>query len=59
MQTLNLKIEADRRKTFKKWDVSFMDKNHLVAAGFYFTGWGDVVFCALCGVEVATGKRRH
>ena len=56
IQTLNLKSEADRRKTFKKWDVSFMDKNHLVAAGFYFTGWGDVVCCAFCGVGVGYWK---
>jgi len=34
-----------------------MDKNHLVPTGFYFTGWGDVVCCALFGVGVATGKR--
>jgi len=26
MQTLNLKSEADRRKTYKDWHVSFMDK---------------------------------
>ena len=37
--------------------MSFMDKNHLVPTGFYFTGWGDVVCCALFGVGVATGKR--
>ena len=29
MQTLNMKSEADRRKTYKDWHVSFMDKSHL------------------------------
>ena len=52
MQTLNMKSEADHRKTFEKWHVPFMDKTHLAAAGFYFTNWGDVVCCAFCGVEV-------
>ena len=51
MQALNMKSEADRRKTYKDWHVSFMDKNYLAAAGFYFTNCGDVVRCAFCGVE--------
>jgi hypothetical protein len=29
-----------------------MDKNRLVAAGFYYKGRGDKVRCAFCGVEV-------
>jgi hypothetical protein len=29
-----------------------MDKNRLAAAGFYYTGRGDIVRCAFCGVEV-------
>jgi len=49
---LNMKSEADRRRTYEKWQVSFMDKNHLSAAGFYFTNRNDVVRCAFCGVEV-------
>ena len=32
--------------------MPFMDKNQLVAAGFYYTNRGDVVRCAFCGVEV-------
>jgi len=52
MQKLNMKSEADRRKTYEGWPVSFMDKNQLSAAGFYFTNRGDVVRCAFCGVEV-------
>jgi len=52
MQKLNMKSEADRRKTYEKWPVPFMDKDHLSAAGFFFTNRGDVVRCAFCGVEV-------
>jgi len=52
MQTLNMKSEADRRKTYKDWHVSFMDKNHLAAAEFYYTNWSDIVCCAFCGLEV-------
>jgi hypothetical protein len=47
-----MKSQADRRKTYEEWHVPFMDKNHLAAAGFYFTNWGDVVRCAFCGVDV-------
>ena len=57
MQTLNMKSEADRRKTYKDWHVSFMDKNYLAAAGFYFTNCGDVVRCGFCGVEVGYWKK--
>jgi hypothetical protein len=52
VQKLNMKSEADRRKTYERWPVSFMDTNHLSAAGFYYTNQGDVVRCAFCGVEV-------
>jgi hypothetical protein len=52
MQHLNMKNEADRLKTFEKWTVPFMDKNHMVFAGFYFTNRSDVVRCAFCGVQV-------
>jgi hypothetical protein len=47
-----MKSEADRRRTYEKWPVPFMDKDDLSAAGFYFTKRGDVVRCAFCGVEV-------
>ena len=52
MPTLNMKSEADRRKTYKDWHVLFMDKNYLAAAGFYFTKCGDVVRCVFCGVDL-------
>ena len=52
LQQLNTKSEADRRQTFEKWPVAFIDKNHLTAAGFYYTKQSDVVFCAFCGAQV-------
>jgi len=47
-----MKSEANRRKTNKEWHVLFMDKNHLAAAGFYYTNWSDIFCCAFCGLEV-------
>jgi len=32
--------------------VTFIDKNHLVAAGFYFTNQSDIFRCAFRGVEI-------
>jgi hypothetical protein len=32
--------------------VAFNDKNHLIAAGFYFTNLRDIVRCAFCGVKL-------
>lgn len=49
---MNMKIEADRRRTYENWRVTFMDPNLLSAAGFYYTKIADVVRCAFCGVEV-------
>ena len=43
---LNMKSEADHRKTYEIWRVPFMDTNQLAATGFYFTSWSDVVRCA-------------
>jgi len=50
LQHLNLKTEADRRKTYETWRVPFMDANQLADAGFYSTNQSDVVLCAFCGV---------
>jgi hypothetical protein len=52
MQHLNMKSEADRRKTFEKWSVFFMNKNRMAAAGYYFTNRSDVICCAFCGAQV-------
>ena len=47
-----MKIEADRRLTFEKWPVAFMDKNHLAVPGFYYTDHSDVVHWAFCVAQV-------
>jgi len=51
---LNLKTEADRRKTYDKWPVPYINKNRLASAGFYYTGWSDIVQCAFCLVEIGS-----
>jgi E3 ubiquitin-protein ligase XIAP len=48
----NMKKEADRLRTYDSWPVSFMDKNYMAAAGFYFVGSEDRVRCPFCGVQV-------
>jgi hypothetical protein len=52
LKDLNMKSEANRRKTYETWQVPFMDINRLAAVGFYFTNCCDVVCFAFCGVEV-------
>jgi hypothetical protein len=47
---------TNRLKSYETWPLSFMDKNEMVAAGFYCTGIGDTVRCPFCGVEI--GYRR-
>jgi hypothetical protein len=44
--------EADRLKTFDNWPVSFISKNDMAAAGFYFLGREDWVRCPFCGVQI-------
>ena len=52
MQNFNMKSEADCRLTFEKWPVSFIDKNNVAEAGFYFTDHGGVVCCAFCVAQI-------
>ena len=52
LKYLNLKSEADRRKTYETCRVPFMDANQLAAAEFYFTNQSDIVRCVFCGVEI-------
>jgi hypothetical protein len=54
LHELNLKSEADRRKTFKTWCVPFIDATQLAAAGFYFPKWSDVVCSAFCEVQLGS-----
>ena len=55
----NVKSEAIRRKTFHNWPVKLIDKNHLAAAGFYYTNWKDVVCCTFCGVQLRQWKQEY
>jgi len=52
MQHLNVKSEADRRLTFEKWPVTFIDTNNVDEAGFYYTDHSDVVCCAFCVAQI-------
>ena len=52
----NVKSEVIRRQTFHNWSVQFIDKNHLAAAGFYYTDWKDIVCCAFCDVQLGQWK---
>jgi hypothetical protein len=38
--------------------LCFMNKNDMAAAGFYFTGIGDVVRCPFCGVQIGYWEPR-
>ena len=49
---INMKREADRRKIFEKWRVTFIDMNHIASAGFYSTKLVGVLCCAFCGVQL-------
>ena len=53
----NVKSEAISRQTFHNWPVQFIDKNHLAAAGFYYTDLKDVVCCAFCEVQLGQWKQ--
>jgi len=52
MQHLSMKNVADRRLTFEKWPVAFIDKNNLAEAGFYYTNHSDVGCCAFCVAQI-------
>jgi hypothetical protein len=45
-------MEGNRRKTFNDWPVTFISKNEMVAAGFYYVGKEDRVRCPFCEVQV-------
>jgi len=49
--------EADHCQTFENLTVAFTDKSHLTSAGFYYTNWGDVVLCEICGAELVYWQR--
>jgi hypothetical protein len=47
--------ETDRLKTFDKWPVSFISKDDMSSAGFYFLGIQDCVRCPFCVVQIGAG----
>lgn len=48
---VDLKLIDNRLDTFRKWPNTKLSPKVLADAGFYFTGYADVVRCAFCGVE--------
>lgn len=56
-----LNCEANRLKTFEKWDVSYkVSACRLANAGFFSTGNGDEVECFSCGLQIRdwTGEEK-
>jgi hypothetical protein len=49
-----MKTYAGRLKSYENWPSSFMDPEE--AAGFYYTGYGDLVRCPFCKVLVGYWK---
>lgn len=50
--TVDMRREEERMKTFNKWPVSFLSAEQLARNGFYYLGRGDEVRCAFCKVEI-------
>ena len=50
--TVDMRREDERIKTFEKWPVTFLPGDELARNGFYYLGRGDEVRCAFCKVEI-------
>nr|XP_021195650.2 baculoviral IAP repeat-containing protein 3 isoform X2 [Helicoverpa armigera]XP_021195651.2 baculoviral IAP repeat-containing protein 3 isoform X2 [Helicoverpa armigera] len=50
--TIDMRREDERIKTFEKWPVTFLPGEQLARNGFYYLGRGDEVRCAFCKVEI-------
>lgn len=50
--TVDMRREDERIKTFEKWPVTFLSAQQLAQNGFYYLGRGDEVRCAFCKVEI-------
>lgn len=50
--SIDMRREDERIKTFEKWPVTFLPKELLARNGFYYLGRGDEVRCAFCKVEI-------
>lgn len=55
-ETVNLKKESERLKTFDSWPVKFLKSSKMASAGFYYLKRGDKVRCAFCGIEIGSWK---
>jgi hypothetical protein len=48
-----MKSYAALLKTYEGWSLTFMDKDEMATAGFYFTGYGVILRCTfykvICG----------
>ena len=55
--TVAQKSEEIRRQTFHNLHVEVLDKNHLAAAGFYYTNFKNVVCSAFCKIELKEWKQ--
>jgi hypothetical protein len=51
--------EADRLKTFDNWPVTFIRKNDMAAAGFYFLGREDLFDDRSTECRLETGAWRR
>ncbi|XP_075975321.1 death-associated inhibitor of apoptosis 1-like isoform X2 [Anticarsia gemmatalis] len=50
--SVDMRREDERIKTFEKWPVTFLSAEQLARNGFYYLGRGDEVRCAFCKVEI-------
>jgi hypothetical protein len=51
-----MKSYAARLKSYEDWSLTFMNKDEMAAAGFYFTGYGDMLRCPFCKILVGYWK---
>ena len=56
--TVDLRLEADRLRTYFDWPVTFIEPKKLAAAGFYYLRKPDLVRCMFCGLEVGKWEVR-
>lgn len=50
--SVDMRREEERLKTFEKWPVTFLSAERLARNGFFYLGHGDEVRCAFCKVEM-------
>lgn len=55
-ESVNLRKESERLKTFKNWPVNFLESKKLASAGFYYLRQDDKVRCVFCGIELGNWR---